>query len=877
MVRVLLVLLFPVFSYAGVIGLDHTQRIQKVVKVRHKIRKDAVINGGIIFDVSRVYNPADTTVHAIQFEANFNQTPTLLNDRSCDTALPLGSVSSGVTRAPWGTGLEISMQDFNNPNSVLGAGPFGLRPHDTNMFPRVAHYADMNPFELKFSAPFQMDVDGKDVAIELSRGDIVQGDFKNWGRDCPNVPTLPLVNNGQAVQYREWHLKLNIDAKDYIIDYLVPEMFGKYVYPDSLNEFVTEFFEFPGFKRGYMWDIEVQTEGSDTWIPLTSWNSSKLMLPGFYGVRVATYKGKPALELSNDGSDSYVSNNTVFTVPSTASGVTFKLPVANFSVESQTVSQDVGTVTATVNLDRASTKDLYIPVDVSGTAKYPDHVSIPNSGMVKILAGQLSGKITFTVKSNPYLKEDRTVVLKFLPPVCHTAIVDGVYKTCGPVRDPVTGQMINDEKNFVSTGVIIGEHNTHLVTILKTAVPQFDPTPAQNLSVVGGICTAMSLSWDNTNKSVTSYDVYSYPVDWSGNVIGEVKITNVLVGSDTRMTEVDQFSTQPGLFTLHKYKVIGKEGSNSTPAVESGVTGPPSCVKDSSGNYLPYSLPTVSLLTPLDKEIHFSGEKVNLTVSAWNNYYGIASIDYLSDGVVVGRVSRYPYSLTLPVESLGDGKHSIIARAYNGIGQSTNSAIRTINVAITKPSPPTEVTASAVTGGIQIKWKDSVASGGRTILSYIVNKSGLPYASTSSLSLLNTEGTLAGNQYCYSVSSVDSMGLVSGASSVVCALAGSVVVDPPPPPQDTILPVVTFVSPANGSTVLRRSRVVLSATATDNSGVITKVSFYVDGSLKCTATVSPYKCTWTVPNRRSGTFRIEAKATDPSGNIGSKVIVVYSR
>src|SRR5262249_40009063 len=54
------------------------------------------------------------------------------------------------------------------------------------------------------------------------------------------------------------------------------------------------------------------------------------------------------------------------------------------------------------------------------------------------------------------------------------------------------------------------------------------------------------------------------------------------------------------------------------------------------------------------------------------------------------------------------------------------------------------------------------------------------------------------------------------------------------PPLDTQAPNVSLTSPTDGSRVTVRSKVTLSAQATDNVGV-TKVEFYVNGSLKCTA------------------------------------------
>jgi hypothetical protein len=69
--------------------------------------------------------------------------------------------------------------------------------------------------------------------------------------------------------------------------------------------------------------------------------------------------------------------------------------------------------------------------------------------------------------------------------------------------------------------------------------------------------------------------------------------------------------------------------------------------------------------------------------------------------------------------------------------------------------------------------------------------------------------------------------------------------------------------------------VTLSATASDNVGV-TRVDFFVNGSLLSSATSSPYTTSWKVPGRANGTYKLQAKASDAAGNVGASVVVVVS-
>src|SRR5262249_47415059 len=86
---------------------------------------------------------------------------------------------------------------------------------------------------------------------------------------------------------------------------------------------------------------------------------------------------------------------------------------------------------------------------------------------------------------------------------------------------------------------------------------------------------------------------------------------------------------------------------------------------------------------------------------------------------------------------------------------------------------------------------------------------------------------------------------------------------PTPTPTQNGAPVVTLISPANGTAINASSNLTVQANASDSDGTITKVDFFENGALIGTATSSPYSVNWNqVPK---GTFSLTAKATDNSG------------
>jgi len=88
---------------------------------------------------------------------------------------------------------------------------------------------------------------------------------------------------------------------------------------------------------------------------------------------------------------------------------------------------------------------------------------------------------------------------------------------------------------------------------------------------------------------------------------------------------------------------------------------------------------------------------------------------------------------------------------------------------------------------------------------------------------------------------------------------------------DSVPPAVTITSPADGATIARR--VVVSASATDAAGV-SRVRFYVDGSLIATDTSAPYSAAWNATKAANGWHEIRVEADDVAGNTGSAAISV---
>jgi chitinase len=124
-------------------------------------------------------------------------------------------------------------------------------------------------------------------------------------------------------------------------------------------------------------------------------------------------------------------------------------------------------------------------------------------------------------------------------------------------------------------------------------------------------------------------------------------------------------------------------------------------------------------------------------------------------------------------------------------------------------------------------------------------------------------GLEEGRTYYFAVTAYDVYGNASPFSNEVSYVV---------PATDVTPPIVAITSPVGGAMVPKKSTVTINATASDNLSV-TRVEFYVDGQLTCSDLTGLYACAWTVPAAPGRTYRLQAKAYDAQGNVGSSSLV----
>jgi hypothetical protein len=235
---------------------------------------------------------------------------------------------------------------------------------------------------------------------------------------------------------------------------------------------------------------------------------------------------------------------------------------------------------------------------------------------------------------------------------------------------------------------------------------------------------------------------------------------------------------------------------------------------------------------------------------------GVAKVEFLVDGVVVGSDTSAPFGIAWDTTGTPDGSVSIAARATDVLDQATTSAARTVSV---DNAAPVVAISSPADG--------AVVAGPVNIFATVTDASAVTVEFLVDGTVVNTDSTPPSYDTTWDSTTVpdgpvtiaaratDAAGNVATSASETLTVANHV---------DTAPPAVSLTAPASGVTV-GGSSVTVSATASDDKGV-DHVDFRVGTNLVGTDTSSPYTISWDTTNLPDGAATLTAVAVDTSGN-----------
>ncbi|GEM_PF-2031083 len=275
--------------------------------------------------------------------------------------------------------------------------------------------------------------------------------------------------------------------------------------------------------------------------------------------------------------------------------------------------------------------------------------------------------------------------------------------------------------------------------------------------------------------------------------------------------------------------------------------------------------PTVSIQNPLNNST-VSGITA-ITASASDDV-GVSKVEFYVDNNLLGTSTSAPYFASWDTTGLpSNSQHTISAKAYDSAGNMATSSVITVSISdIINPTVNVSfpVNGSNVSGIVAIS-VDAADDVGVTMVDFLVDGVLLSRDSTSPFSASwDTTNFVNNSTHTIIAKAYDAASNIGTSSTVTVKVT------------DIIVPNISITSPANGSTVPKRTTVIITANASDVSG-IQKVEFQVNGALKCTDTSAPYSCSWSVPNKPNVLYTLEAKAYDAANNTAVNSIKVTAK
>ena len=272
------------------------------------------------------------------------------------------------------------------------------------------------------------------------------------------------------------------------------------------------------------------------------------------------------------------------------------------------------------------------------------------------------------------------------------------------------------------------------------------------------------------------------------------------------------------------------------------------------------ALPSVSLTAPANNSTFTAPATIGLTATASDSDGTVSKVEFFNGVTLIGAATLangvYGFSWT----NIAAGSYSVTAKATDNRGATAVSAARALTVTgIVANLPPTVTFTAPVNNTV-------VSAPGSVILTASASDTDGSVAKVEFFngSTLIGTGALAAGAYSYSWTNI-AAGTYANITAKATDDKGATATTPPLAIIVNALPTVGLTSPATNASFNAPATILLSATASDSDGTVSKVEFYNGSTLLGigTLTNSVYNFSWSaVP---AGSYSIAAKATDDRG------------
>lgn len=228
----------------------------------------------------------------------------------------------------------------------------------------------------------------------------------------------------------------------------------------------------------------------------------------------------------------------------------------------------------------------------------------------------------------------------------------------------------------------------------------------------------------------------------------------------------------------------------------------------------------------------------------------VQSVQFAIDGSVVATDTTAPFTTQWDTTAVGNGTHTLTAKATDTTGLQTTST--GVAVTVANDTTPPAVTLDAPTDGAAISGTSSLtatATDDTAVASVTFRVDGTVVATdtTAPYSAGWNSATVANGTH-----TVDAVAADAAGNSTTSTAASVTVSNAAAPPT------VAITAPSSGATVSGQVSVAASATSTTG---ITSVEFRADGATIATDTTAPYSTTWSTTGVANGAHTLTAVAT----------------
>ena len=355
--------------------------------------------------------------------------------------------------------------------------------------------------------------------------------------------------------------------------------------------------------------------------------------------------------------------------------------------------------------------------------------------------------------------------------------------------------------------------------------------------------TTVGLQWDaNTEPTLAGYKVH-YQADSSAQPFSSPPVT---IQNQTTATISGLDSAHSYYFAITAYDTSGQESSYSNIV------------------YVPEQLAPATSITYPANNTTVNGT-VSITANSTDNV-GVTKVEYYVNGALVATDTATPYVYSWNTSAVAAGSYTLMAKAYDAagnIGQSSTVAVTVVN---DTTAPVVSLTApgnnSKVNGTVTITASASDNVGVSNVEFYL--NGALLFASNVTPYAYNwNTSSVANGIYTLTAKAYDNAGNVGQSPTTSVTVL-----------NDITAPTVSIGvrKASSGSSGM----LAVTATANDNVGV-SRVDFYVNGSLSSTVITAPYIYNWDSTAVTNGSYTLIAKAYDAAGNLGQSGTVRLSK